>query len=78
MLSGAPTILLLNMKNNSMHPKVKKIVKDLIKVKILFIDPIKAAKHFENVIDDPQIWYNSRDVKEVRKKFLKNAFNVAL
>ena len=78
MLSGAPTILLFNMKNISMHQKVKKIFKDLIKVKILFIDPIKAAKHFESIIDDPQIWYNSREVKEVRKKFLKNAFNVAL
>ena len=76
MLSGTPTILLMNMKNFSMHPKVKKIFRELVKAKIIFTEPSRASKHVNEIINDPLKWYNSKKIQNIRNNFLKSAFNL--
>lgn len=70
MLSGTPTILLLNTKNFTFHPKIKKILIDLKRAKLLFFDPVDAAKHVNKIIKDPYSWYYSTQVEKIRKKYL--------
>ena len=66
MLSGSPTILLLE-KNifKLLNPKFTILIRELIKSKILFYNA-NASKHINNVIDNPYTWFNSKH-KETRK-----------
>ena len=64
MLSGVPTILLLNTKNFTFHPKIKKILNELKRAKLLFFDPVSAAKHVSNIFHNPYSWYNTKQVKK--------------
>ena len=75
MLSGSPTILLLE-KNifKLLNPKFTILIRELIKSKILFYNAFDASKHINNVIDNPYTWFNSRSTRRTRKNYLKLAF----
>lgn len=77
MLSGSPTILLLE-KNifKLLNPKFTILIRELIKSKILFYNAFDASKHINNVIDNPYTWFNSRSTRRTRKNYLKLAFNL--
>ena len=77
MLSGAPTILLLN-KNilELLNPKFTILIRQLIKSKILFSNSLDASRHINKIIDNPYEWFNSKVVKKTRMKYLKLAFGL--
>ncbi len=77
MLSGVPTILILNLELfKLLNPKFKGIIKKLLKSKMLFINSFKAANHLNRISNDPLKWYNSKKVREVRMEYLKLTFNL--
>jgi putative transferase (TIGR04331 family) len=76
MYSSVPTILIYNKDHYIFHKKTIGLIKDLIKNKIIFNSPERAAKHINEIYENPQVWYNSMEVKKVRSKFLKIALGI--
>ena len=76
MYSSVPTILVYNKEDYIFHNKTISLIKDLEKNKIIFYDPVKAAKHINEIYDHPEVWYNSTEVKKVRNEFLKIALGI--
>jgi putative transferase (TIGR04331 family) len=74
--SSIPTVLIFNKKHYIFHGKVNNLIKKLIQSKIIFYDPIIAAKHINNIWKDPRVWFNSKNVKKVRDLFLKEALGI--
>jgi putative transferase (TIGR04331 family) len=74
--SSIPTVLIFNKKHYIFHGKVNNLIKKLIQSKIIFYDPIIAARHINNIWKDPQVWFNSKNVKKVRDLFLKEALGI--
>ena len=70
-----PTILLYPKKYFERNKITENIIKDLEKNKMLFNDPIMAANHLNEIWTDPNRWWNSEEVKTVRKKFHELAGN---
>jgi len=77
MLSGVPTILLLD-KNifDLLNPKFTMLIRELVKSKILFYNSFDASKHINKIIDNPYAWYNLENVKKTRMKYLKLSFGL--
>ena len=77
MLSGVPTILLLD-KNifDLLNPKFTILIRELIKSKILFYNSFDASKHINKIINNPYAWYNLENVKKTRMKYLKLSFGL--
>ena len=77
MLSGVPTILLLD-KNifDLLNPKFTMLIRELIQSKILFYNSFDASKHINKIIDNPYAWYNLENVKKTRMKYLKLSFGL--
>ena len=73
---SVPTILIYNKDHYIFHKKTISLIKDLVKNKIIFNDPKKAAKHINEIYENPEAWYNSVEVKKVRNKFLKIALGI--
>ena len=48
----------------------------LKKNKIAFENFVEARKHINNSWDKVDSWWNDKKVQDVRKKYLKNFFNV--
>lgn len=70
-ISG-PTILLYNQKKEwFIDNKFKKIHAKLVKYKIVFNDPKKAALHINKNWDNIDRWWNSKNVKSAINEFIK-------
>jgi hypothetical protein len=48
------------------------MINEFIKCNILFTDLNKFKLHYNNIIDNPQLWWNSNKIQNVRKFFLNN------
>ena len=70
-----PTILLYPNKYFERNKVTENLIRDLKKNKMLFNDPIMAANHLNEIWDDPYGWWNSEEIKNVRKKFHELAGN---
>jgi putative transferase (TIGR04331 family) len=68
--------LIYNKDHYIFHKKTISLIKDLVKNKIIFNDPEKAAKHINEIYENPEAWYNAVEVKKVRNKFLKIALGI--
>ena len=63
-----PTISLL--KNlNWIREDVREEYNDLIKAKILFLDPDEASRHINEIYYDVEKWWNGSETKKTREKF---------
>ena len=51
----------------------KSLHENLRKVKIIFDDPISASKHLNEVWNNVDDWWESKDVKMARKRFMEEA-----
>ena len=69
--SGIPTMLLLKEDLWNLSFSGKKIYDTLKKHEIIFTDPNLMIKHLVRIHKDPQLWWNTKKILEVR-----NLFNV--
>lgn len=69
-ISGVPTILLLDQENYRIHPNSKELFAQLMIAKMAFVDPLEASQHIEHIWDDPESWWRSSTVVSTRKNFL--------
>lgn len=76
MYSSIPTILIYDKKHYIFHNKFKSLIEQLIKNKIIFHNPILAAKHINYIWSDPEVWFNSNEVKKVRNLFLEKILGI--
>lgn len=74
--SGKPTILLFKRELFELIEASDEIVNELIVAKIIFIDPLEAANHINNIWSNPNAWWESKIVIEARNKFHKVALNI--
>ena len=75
--SNTPTVLLYLPEFWTFPSYFYSIIKDLTKAKMLFSDPISAANHVNLIWDNPNDWWNSKLVKETRKKFFEECVYVS-
>lgn len=64
-----PTVIFWDHEQWRLNSDAQPFYELLKSAKILFDDPEKAAVHVNNIWDDTQGWWNSRDVKNAVKKF---------
>jgi FkbM family methyltransferase len=57
MHSNIPTILLFCEEHWPFHPQFDDLIKELKHNKIIFTDPLKAAEHINQVLDNPDEWW---------------------
>ena len=69
MYSGVPTMLLLVKDHWQFQPIYDDLLEELERAKILYFNPVDAAKHLAEIYPNPQIWWESSDVLLARKKF---------
>jgi putative transferase (TIGR04331 family) len=69
MHSGVPTILLYIEKYWELHPAFDELMVKLKEVGIVYSDPIKAAKHVNNISHNPKIWWNKKETIRARNMF---------
>ena len=69
MFSGVPTILLYKKEYWELHHEFDGLFKLLEGVNIVFSNPISASNHINKVWKNPDIWWNSTEVKKAREKF---------
>ena len=67
---NGPAILLFKFSSDYIDDKYKKIFNELSKYKISFSNPEDAASHINNVWDNVEEWWNSKDVKNTIEEFL--------
>ena len=69
-----PTISLL--KNlNWIREDVREEYNDLIKAKILFLDPDEASRHINEIYYNVEKWWNGSETKKTREKFCENTLS---
>lgn len=69
---NVPTILYVdNVKHFGIDENFS-LIKDMLKLNILFVDFEKFNSHYEKIKCDPKIWWNSDSIQIFRKSFLKN------
>ena len=69
-LLSTPTILIYEKNMWEFKNQFKSLYRELLKNKIIFHDPKKAAKHLNEISDDINKWWNSKSVKKSVNKFL--------
>ena len=74
-LSNKPTILIYDKAIYKRHNICKKLIYEMKKNKIIFFNSKEASQHLNRIYKDPFKWYNSKNVKNLRKKFLRDAVN---
>jgi putative transferase (TIGR04331 family) len=52
------------------------LVEEMKKNNMIFNDPVQAARHINEIWDNPLKWYNSKNVIQVRNSFLDIALNI--
>lgn len=71
MHSNVPTVLLYLEKVWEFEPSFNNLVEKLKSVNIMFSDSKLAAEHVNSIADSPEIWWNRKDVQEVRDLFFE-------
>ena len=74
-LSSKPTILIIPTDCYFFHSKFDKFIGELIHNKIIFYDAAKAAKHINDIWSDPNLWWNSKIIVDLRHKYKQNFCN---
>lgn len=69
-VTGKPTILVYDAKNWEFSDLAYELLTDMMKVNIVFHDPIKAAHHINSIRDNIENWWEDPIVKKVRENFL--------
>ena len=69
MYYNVPFIALFDKKYCPLDEEAKKYYKNLENSKIIFYNPIDAAKHVNEIYDDVYSWWNSADLQKGRKIF---------
>ena len=72
---GIPTIVFFDKSKHRFRENVTEVINKLIKVGIMHTTPESAAEHLNNVYDDLDNWWESKDLKEVKTKFIKRFAN---
>jgi len=72
---GVPSLLYCDLALTPLRETAVPYFEDLKKVGIFHDDPISAAQHISAVWDDVDLWWGSRDVKNVVEKFTKQYCN---
>lgn len=75
MISGVPTLLLIEPKFHRPDPLANPLFKQMIADNICFFDPLQAAKHINLIWDNPLNWWNSPEVRKTRELFLQITCN---
>lgn len=78
MASGIPTILVFIPDINETIQQGEELLEILIKAKIVFSDPLEAAKHVNAIWDDVFQWWNSIEVVAAKKLFYETALRIDL
>jgi len=71
-----PTILLFNY-NSVVDDRYREIFKKLSKYKIAFSNPEDAALHINNVWDNVDEWWHSKDVKNTLDEFVQQTASIS-
>ena len=69
-----PTICFWDPESMSLKPEYSDFFDDLISAKIIHTNPVKAAKHLENVYNNPQTWWQSKEVQNLKDRWLERNF----
>ncbi len=75
-ISGIPTILLFKEEFWEAHSNVSNLLYLLKKNQIIFNCPIQASSHIKKIWPNPNIWWDSKSVIDVRKLFLSECGNI--
>jgi putative transferase (TIGR04331 family) len=67
-----PTVIIIPKNIYYFRDSAKEYIKMLKDVKILFEDPIEASKFVDNIYDDINTWWLSKDVQDAKEKFCYN------
>ena len=68
-LISGPTILLYDSNHYRENKELEEVLNNLKKVKIVFEDPIEAAKHINRYWDNLSVWWDDEETVEARKIF---------
>lgn len=71
LMADVPTIVLFNRASYYLEQRYRGFFDELISAKIFHPDPVEAAAFLETIIDSPEVWWNSRTVKDARSGFLQ-------
>ena len=74
--SGKPTILLYKDELFELIPETEKLMKKLSEAKIVFTDPVLAARHINNVWDNVEEWWDSPKVVSAKEIFYEVALRI--
>ena len=77
LFSGAPVILLYTEEYWTFPSHFDSLIEELKRVKIIFNDPISAAKHVNSIWDDPEAWWGGVDVQKAKHQFLDECLLVS-
>ena len=66
-----PTILLYNFSTDLIHERFEKIFKEMVKYKIIFSNPEEASLHINDIWDNVDEWWNSKNVKNTINEFMQ-------
>jgi len=73
--SDIPTIVFIESNKYSFRPNAKILIDELIDIGIIHHSPESAADHLNNVYDNPDKWWNSSELQNIRSKFTKKYAN---
>ena len=71
-IQTTPTILIYEKNKWEFDDRFKSIYQELIKNKILFHDPVEAAKHVNEVSENIDNWWAKNSVQKTKNSFLNN------
>ena len=57
-----------------LNPKYSDFFDDLISAKIIHTNPVNAARHLENIYNNPQTWWQTKEVQNLKDRWLKRNF----
>lgn len=73
LLTGLPTILVFEKKLYDFVPKINDLVNEMYECNMIFYDAEKATRHVNLVWENPNIWWESEDVKKCINRFFTEA-----
>ena len=69
-----PTVCFWDPETMSLKNEFSNFYDDLIEAEIIHTTPHSAARHVENIYDNPQIWWQSKKVQNLKNRWLKRNF----
>lgn len=71
LLAGTPTVLFWDAEQSPVRDSAKPYFDVLLEARILFHDPVAAARHVNAVWEDVDVWWGSAPVRAARERFLE-------